>query len=102
MVGLETHKTNSDSEESVGSEVSNTDSIVRPASELSNTGSEAKFGSGNGELEKSGNESIVMMYGALIIPLCVSLCLSTSSEMVNAMTVKLLDVHSSVDFETIS
>lgn len=102
MVGSKTHKTKSDSEERLGPEVSNADSVVRPASGLSNTGSEAESGSGNEEAEKSGNESIVIMCGAHIGPLCISFCLSTSSEMVNAVTLKLPDVHLSINFLTIS
>ena len=101
MVGSETHKTKSDSEKGLGSEISNTDSVVRPASRLSNTGSEAESGSGNEKVEESGNESMVIICGALISLFRIFLCLSTSSEMVNAVTLKLPDVHLFVDFETI-
>ena len=102
VVGLEPHKTKSDSEEGLGSEVSNAGSVVKPASGLSNMGSEAQLGSGNGEAEESGNESMVMMCGALIGPLCIFPCLSTSSEMVNAVTLKFPNVYPFVNFETIS
>ena len=102
VVGLETHKMKSDSEEMLGSEVSNANSVVRPASRLSNTGSEVESGSGNGEVEKSDNESIIMICSALISPFCISLCLSTSLEMVNAVILKLPNVHPPVNFETIS
>ena len=53
------------------------------------------------EAEESGNESIVMMFVALLGPLYIFLCLSTFSEMVNAVILKLSDVHPSVDFQTI-
>ena len=102
MFGLETHKTKSDSEEGLDSEVLNAESVVRPAFELSNTGSEAELGAGNEEAEESGNESIVMMCVVFIGSLRISPYLSTSSEMVNAVTLKLPDVHLSINFETIS
>ena len=102
MVRSETYKRKSDSEEGLGSKLSNADSVVRPTSGLSNTGSKAKLGFGNGEAEKSGNELIVMIYGALFGPLCISFYLNTSLEMVNVMIPKLPDVYLSVNFETIS
>ena len=102
VVGSETHKTKSDSKEGLGSKVSNVDNVVRPASGLSNTDSEAESGFGNREAEQLGNELVVIMCGALIGPLHVSSCLSTSLEMVNAVTLKLPDVHLCVNFETIS
>lgn len=102
MVGSKTHKIKLDSEEKLGSKVSNADSIVRPASGLSNTSSEVESGFGNGEAEKLGNELIVIICGSLIGLFCISLCLRTSSEMVNAMILKLLNIHFSVDFKTIS
>ena len=102
MIGSETHKIKSDSEKGLGFEVSTVDHVVKPASGLSNMGSEAKSGFGNEEAEELGNKLIVIMCGALISSLCISPCFSTSLEMVNALTLKLSDIHPSVNFETIS
>lgn len=102
VVGSETHKTKSDGEEKMGSEVLNVDSIIKPVSRLSNTGSEVESDSGNRKVEESGNELIIMISGALIGSFSISFYLSTFSDIVNSMTIKLLDVHPSVNFETIS
>ena len=102
VVGLEIHKTKSDSKERLRSKISNAKSVVRPASGLSNTGSEAESGFDNGEAENLGNESIVMMCVALIDLLRVFSCPTTTLKMVNAVILKLPDVHPYVDFKTIS
>ena len=101
MVGSETHKTKLDSKEGLGFKVSNVNSIVRPASRLSNISSKAELGSGNREVEKSGDDSIVRICVALIDSFCVFFCLKTSSKIVNVVILKLLDIHLSVNFETI-
>ena len=101
VVGLKTDKTKSDSKEELNSKISNVDSIVKPASELLNMSSKAELGSGNGDGEELGNELIVMIYGALTGLFCVFSYLSISLEMVNVVTLKLPNVHSSIDFKTI-
>ena len=102
VVGSETHKRKLDSDKGLDSEVSNADIVIRPASRLSNTDSKTESGFDNGEAKKSGNKLIVMMCNTLISLLRVSPCLSTSSEIVNAVILKLPNIHSSVDFKTIS
>ena len=106
VVGLETHKTKSDSKEGLNSEVSNADSIAKPASELLNMGNKVGLGLGNGEKEKSGNKSrgkieIVIMCNIFISPLCIFLCLRILLEMVNTITLKFSNAHLLVNFETI-
>ena len=101
VVELKTHKRKSDSEERLSSKVLNANIVVRPASGLSNTSSKTESGSSNGELEESGYESMVMMCDIFIGLFCIFPCLSTFLGMINAVTLKLLDIYSSVNFETI-
>ena len=102
VIGSDTHKTKLDNEKGMGSEVLNVDSVVKPVFGLSNTDSEAELGFGNRKREKLGNELIVMICAIFIGLFCVFFSLNNSSEMVNAMTLKLSNVHLSMNFETIS
>lgn len=106
IVGLEPNKIKSDNAEGPGSKVLNADSIIRPISELSNTDSEKRSDSTNKKEEKSGNKLIRgtetrIIYSILIGSLLAFLYLSTSSKIVNAMILKLPDIHLSANFETI-
>lgn len=51
MIRPKTNKIKSDSEEGLGSKISNVDNVVGPVSGLSNTSSKAESGSGNREEE---------------------------------------------------
>lgn len=107
VIGSEFDKTKLSSTKGPGSEISNVDSLVKPASELSNMGSEMGSGSRNRKGEELGDELIGqtetgIIYNTLISLLRTSLYLSTSSKIINAMILKLLDVYLSIDFKTIS
>lgn len=102
IIRSQTDKAKLDNKKGLGSKVSNADNVIRPVSILLNTDNEMRSSFSNREREKSGDESIVMICGTIITFLCVFFYLKIFLEMVNTVTLKLLDIHFSVNFETIS
>lgn len=107
VIGLKTDKIKLDNAKKPGFKISNADNVIKPAFELLNTSNKVESDFYNREGEKSSNESIKrtktrIICSVLISLLCISFFLSIFLEMINVVTLKLPNIHLSINFETIS
>lgn len=107
VIGLKTDKIKLDNAKKPGFKILNADNVVKLAFELLNTSNKVESDFYNREGEKSSNELIKrtktrIICSVLISLLYISFFLSISLEMINVVTLKLPNIHLSINFETIS